>query len=241
MGRRKKIANSRSRSFLLPNDLLEKIETAARFQNRDVSDVVREILEENIQDYLSDSHLLSLERLQEAVDAVQADPLVCEFFERLKDEAEPMLPLNRLDQRQILTLHAGLDGYRKLKTEGRQLPKNIKAWQAGKGLLSWLFPHGGLRLYAKYARRLNALVGICDQVKVFQEAGDWIIEVQEPFASFIDEEEVVRALKSLQTLIQEKKLCRDELGERKCFRRYKVLEPSFSEMYDEDVSATKIQ
>jgi hypothetical protein len=229
MGRQKKFEDSKSRSFLLPLGLFNQIATVAQQRGRDVSDVVREILEENIRDYSREADLVLVERLQDALDAVHADPLVCEFFDRYKNEENPMLPLRSdLDDRQLLTLRTGLNAYHTLKREEKVRPNDIKAIEAFKELRDEMVFDPEYGEISRHVRRLSALVASRDHVRIIQESGHTIVEVLEELGEVIDEEEAdLWALRSLQIVIRKKMLCRDDDRRgRAGFRSYKAPEPS---------------
>jgi hypothetical protein len=80
MPRPKKIENSRSRSFLLPDDLLARLEEAAEMRRKAVSDVVREILEAHAGAYRRESAQIKRERLERVVEAVAGDRVLAPLF-----------------------------------------------------------------------------------------------------------------------------------------------------------------
>jgi hypothetical protein len=118
MGRPKKMENGRSRSFLLPTDLLEQLEVAATIRDRDVSDVVREILEAHIGAYRDQSIQIRRERLQQAVEAVQGDPVLSPIFERQRSKKNLVLPLGTgLKKAQMMLLVEALEADRELRNQ----------------------------------------------------------------------------------------------------------------------------
>jgi hypothetical protein len=119
MGRPKKIENSRTRSFLLPAELLEKIEEAAEKRRKEASDVVRELLEGSINDYFKDSYPIWRKHLRDAVAAVHNDPQALALFTRYKDRKPLVLPLDTgLTKRQLLVLKEALEAQRELSGAG---------------------------------------------------------------------------------------------------------------------------
>jgi hypothetical protein len=121
MGRPRKFENSRSRSFLLPGDLLDKIEAAAEKRKLDASDVVRELLETNIARYLRESDTVWRRHLREAIAAAKEDPAVLDLFEKYKDRKQLVLPLNsKLKKAQLLLLMEALEAHRALRDSAAQ-------------------------------------------------------------------------------------------------------------------------
>jgi hypothetical protein len=116
MGRPRKMQEGRSRSFLLPNDLLEQIEAAAEKRDLDASDVVRELLQKNIKAYLAESDLVWQERLRDAIDSAKKDPAVLDLFLKYRDRKQLVLPLDTgLKQPKLLLLMEALKAHRLLQ------------------------------------------------------------------------------------------------------------------------------
>jgi hypothetical protein len=241
MGRPKKVPNSKSRSFLLPLVLLNQIERAAKLRDSDVSDVVRDILEENIIDYCEDSQEVSRIHMRQALSAVYADPCVCKIFDQFKDKNQMVVPLHTgLDKRQLLTLIAGLEAYQNLKRHEADPLEKIKSREALDALVKAANDYEGCLRWAeteKHLRRLAVLLDARDDVWIAQEQGETIIEVEEFLARLVEDGRVdLRALRSLQILIRNKVLCSEggDIG------RYKVPPPPpyNSADVDEDYSET---
>jgi hypothetical protein len=138
MGRPKKIENSRSRSFLLPSALLNQIEAAAEKRKIEASDVVRDLLEANIQEYLAESEKIWQQHLRAAVDEVKKDPAVFALYMSYKDREELVLPLDTgMRKNQLLLLMEALKAHRVLKgveSKGRQKPLDPLLLEMTKGV-----------------------------------------------------------------------------------------------------------
>jgi Arc/MetJ-type ribon-helix-helix transcriptional regulator len=117
MGRPKKYESSRSRSFLLPSELLDQIEEAAEKRKKDSSDVVRELLEANIGVYLKESEKVWKQHMQKAIADAENDPDVCDLFTKFKGKKQLVLPLDiGLKKPQLLLLMEALRAYRDLSS-----------------------------------------------------------------------------------------------------------------------------
>jgi hypothetical protein len=118
MPRPRKIDDSRSRSFLLPSPLLEQMEEAARDRDIEVSDVLREILQEGIEKYLDESKRRRRERLERSVEEVTEDPHLGPHFREYKKARPPAVPLNTgLPKKDLMRLIDALQAEQELKSQ----------------------------------------------------------------------------------------------------------------------------
>jgi hypothetical protein len=121
MGRPKKVENSKSRSFLLPKDLLDKLEDCARMRGIEVSDAVREVLEKGIAAYQNESVGVHKRRLRQAVAEVGRDPVLSKLFEARKGMKNLVLPLNlKLTKARLGLLVDALQAYQELETKAEE-------------------------------------------------------------------------------------------------------------------------
>src|SRR5262245_53012738 len=128
MGRPRKMENSRSRSFLLPSGLLEQLEEAAKMRGREVSDVVRELLEQSIVAFHRDSIPLWSERLREAVVRVRDDKALAGLFEKHRGRKNLVVPTGLgLKRGQLVRLLEALEADRELAANPqlRQAPAAV--------------------------------------------------------------------------------------------------------------------
>src|SRR5262249_28759277 len=120
MGRPRKIENSRSRSFLLPSGLLERLGEAAKLQGKEVSEVVREILERHIGEYLQ---ALLLAKSRSLWQAIRGDPILKELFEKHRGRKNLVVPLDTgLSRDQVMLLVEALEARPELEELAAQSP-----------------------------------------------------------------------------------------------------------------------
>ena len=119
MGRPRKVQNSRSRSFLLPGDVLDRLEEAARLRGVEVSDVVRDILEKQISPYLSESKRAHRQRMKSIIAEVSQDPELAENFERNKGQKDFAL-VSEISVAKYHLLTKALKAYRELEGDDKQ-------------------------------------------------------------------------------------------------------------------------
>ena len=113
MGRKKKFEKSRSRSFLLPTDLLSKLEECAEMRGLDVSEVVHDLLDGQIVAYHAASRTVQRERSLKSVTSVQGDSQLAPLFEKYRGKKNPMLPLSMgLKKGQVILLMEALEADR---------------------------------------------------------------------------------------------------------------------------------
>jgi hypothetical protein len=116
MGRPKKVENSKSRSFLLPRDLLDRLEESARMRGIEVSDAVRGVLEEGIEAYEKKSIDVHRRRMREAIAEVGRDPVLSKLFEARKGKKNLVLPLNlKLTKARLGLLLEALQAHQELE------------------------------------------------------------------------------------------------------------------------------
>jgi hypothetical protein len=106
---------SEQRSFRLPVSLFTDLRTAASLADKDVSDVVREILEAHIGQYLEDAAKARHRRLQERVTAVVRDPVLSKLFTKYKDKKGVPLISAGLDRVQAIELLDAFKAHKELK------------------------------------------------------------------------------------------------------------------------------
>jgi hypothetical protein len=228
MGRPKKIANSRSRSFLLPSHLLEQLEEAAGLRERDVSDVVREMLEESIEHYLKVSRIVRRVHQLESVYAAYADPLLREHFDRcLVLKKFELLPDSDLEQRQVAALYKGLMAHWKIEANPGELESAVVTFLAQfDALLQDVVSHGATEMtdmIVNQFRRLAILAGSPENFKVIREGGKLLLEVGKRIWSLLDDESLdLQTVESLRVLIRDNVLRRDMSGESGSVRRYQL-------------------
>jgi predicted DNA-binding protein len=128
MARLRKVLNSRNRSFLLPGELLGRIEQAAEKRKIDASEVVREMLDAHIAEYTEKAQAVWRGHLRQAVDAVKTDPAVKAAFEECKEKKQLLLPLDTgLDKNQVMVLKEALEAHRDLQiTEPKETEHGLE-------------------------------------------------------------------------------------------------------------------
>jgi hypothetical protein len=121
MGRPKKLADGRARSFLLPGALLDRLEECARLRGIEVSDAVREVLEQGVADYENESLGVHRRRMREAIAEVGRDPVLAKLFEARKGKKNLVLPLDlKLTKARLGLLLEALQAYRELEAKAEE-------------------------------------------------------------------------------------------------------------------------
>src|SRR5262249_50130363 len=101
--------------FLRPRSLLELLEESAKMRGREVSDVVRELLEKNIVAFHRASIPLWSERLREAVVRVRDDKTLAGPFEKHRGRKNLVVPTGLgLKRSQLVRLLEALEADREL-------------------------------------------------------------------------------------------------------------------------------
>ena len=85
----------------------------------DVSEVVREVLQTHIGDFLRQAAGVRQQRLVKAIEAVRGDPAIAALFEKYKDKKNIFLSFNDLSADHVSSLIDALKAYKEVKEELR--------------------------------------------------------------------------------------------------------------------------